>query len=478
MTNIKQDTPNPEVFISYSWTSQAHEEWVLQLATELRGDGVNVLLDKWDLKEGQDKYSFMESMVTNPSISKVLIICDKKYSDKANDRKGGVGTETQIISPEIYGKAEQNKFIPIIVQMDEKGNPYLPIFLKTRMYIDFSTLEKYNSNYERLLRIIFNKPELQKPELGTPPKRIFEESGNHPVINRKYHICIQAAESGTKILSGALTDYYKSIIDILSSFIIDTKIKDDIPFDEKVFQSIIEFQPYRDEIVSLWDKILLYQNNDSLIYDTTHDFLENFIPFSLPENADNFKFFIYELFIYLIAVLMKHKRYHAVTMFLDEPYFIRDSRNPPGYYGSYEIFYARIPSIDVTRNKRLKSRRMSIIADIIKSRSTVDIISFEEIMLADFIIMLWTLVNKKQYAKWYPRTLIFFERFKSFEFFARAASHKQFSEVKELLQIKDKNDLIERLERGMKSHNTTNVGSFGNPSNIPKLMNLDELDTI
>ena len=53
----------PKIFISYSWSSSSHERWVLELAERLVSDGVDVTLDKWDLKEGQDKFSFMESMV-------------------------------------------------------------------------------------------------------------------------------------------------------------------------------------------------------------------------------------------------------------------------------------------------------------------------------------------------------------------------------------------------------------------------------
>ena len=41
-------------------------------------------------------------MVSDTEIQKVLIISDKKYADKANGRDGGVGTETQIISAEVY----------------------------------------------------------------------------------------------------------------------------------------------------------------------------------------------------------------------------------------------------------------------------------------------------------------------------------------------------------------------------------------
>ena len=49
-------------------------------------DGVNVVIDIWDLREGQDKNSFMESMTTDESITHVLAICDAEYTRKANSR--------------------------------------------------------------------------------------------------------------------------------------------------------------------------------------------------------------------------------------------------------------------------------------------------------------------------------------------------------------------------------------------------------
>ena len=58
-------TGRPSVFISYSWTSQDHMEWVLQLASDLRANGSAAILDKWQLKEGQDAHAFMERMVTD-----------------------------------------------------------------------------------------------------------------------------------------------------------------------------------------------------------------------------------------------------------------------------------------------------------------------------------------------------------------------------------------------------------------------------
>ena len=59
----------PKVFISYSWSSDA---LVLDLAQRLVSHGVDVVLDKWELKEGNDKYKFMERCVNDADITKVL----------------------------------------------------------------------------------------------------------------------------------------------------------------------------------------------------------------------------------------------------------------------------------------------------------------------------------------------------------------------------------------------------------------------
>lgn len=159
----------PKIFISYAWESS---DLVLELAQRLVSHGVDVVLDKWDLKEGQDKYAFMERCVNDSEITKVLIICDKAYAQKANERTGGVGDETVIISSEIYGNTKQEKFIPIIAERDEEGQPYVPTYIKTRIYIDLSNQETYEVEYEKLLRNIYEKLQFVKPKLGKRPEWI------------------------------------------------------------------------------------------------------------------------------------------------------------------------------------------------------------------------------------------------------------------------------------------------------------------
>lgn len=169
-----KELQQPKVFISYSWSSLDHENWVLTLAKKLRHDGVDVILDKWDLGVGHDKYVFMERMVTDKDVSKVIIISDKLYKEKSDKRKGGVGTESQIISQEIYESVNQDKFIPVVTEYDDRFEPCLPLFLRNRMFIDLSPSANFNENYSRLLRCLFDLPLHFKPALGTPPKHIVD----------------------------------------------------------------------------------------------------------------------------------------------------------------------------------------------------------------------------------------------------------------------------------------------------------------
>ena len=69
-----------KVFISYSWGNKEHQDWIVNLGTRLMNDTVDVVLDRWSLKDGHDIFSFMEEMVKSDDIFRVLIICDENYS--------------------------------------------------------------------------------------------------------------------------------------------------------------------------------------------------------------------------------------------------------------------------------------------------------------------------------------------------------------------------------------------------------------
>lgn len=103
----------PTVFVSYSHDSELHKDWVLQLATRLRSNGVDILLDRWNLKLGQDLPSFMERGLSSPN--RVICICSETYVEKANNGKGGVGYEKQIITAELLADLNTSWIVPVVV---------------------------------------------------------------------------------------------------------------------------------------------------------------------------------------------------------------------------------------------------------------------------------------------------------------------------------------------------------------------------
>lgn len=157
---------NPKVFISYSWESEPHKEWVLRLATDLRTRGVDVTLDRWHLRIGDDIAAFMDDSLSNADY--ILLVCTPGYAEKSNDRRGGVGYEQNIISGELLTETSTKaKFIPLL----RAGNPStaLPRFLKSKLFVDFREDDKYQSSLTQLLRHLFDASEHVPPLIGARP---------------------------------------------------------------------------------------------------------------------------------------------------------------------------------------------------------------------------------------------------------------------------------------------------------------------
>ncbi|MDR2501171.1 MAG: hypothetical protein LBD37_08870, partial [Treponema sp.] len=107
------------------------------------------------------------------TIKKVLMICDKNYAEKANEREGGVGIEAQIISKKVYEQSNQNKFVALIREYDEGGNPCVPTYYHSRMYIDFADDAAFSERFKELVLWIYDEPIYPKPPLG--PKSAWQK---------------------------------------------------------------------------------------------------------------------------------------------------------------------------------------------------------------------------------------------------------------------------------------------------------------
>ena len=150
-----------KVFISYSWDSEDHKEWVLKLANKISGlPGVHVTFDRYDLRAGKDMDYFIDKGIKESD--KVLIILTRNYALKADNKEGGVGEEYSIIRSEMKIEiGEQIKFIPVLKDGDRDSS--CPMFLKRLVYHDMRDELKFEDNYNDLLREIFDKPKITRP---------------------------------------------------------------------------------------------------------------------------------------------------------------------------------------------------------------------------------------------------------------------------------------------------------------------------
>lgn len=180
----KEKIVEPEVFISYSHDNEEIKSWVLQLATRLRNNGVNAILDVWQLRLGSDLASFMERGLSKSH--RVICVCSEGYVKKANEGKGGAGYEKQIVTAELVKDQNTNWVIPLI-----RNNPSekkTPTFLAGRMYISFEDDRMYETNYEKLLRDLLEEPVLPIPPIGKNPFQNIREFAQQSYIpsNEKY----------------------------------------------------------------------------------------------------------------------------------------------------------------------------------------------------------------------------------------------------------------------------------------------------
>lgn len=447
LESLMVDHMTIRVFISYSWTTSEHEDWVILLANRLVHDGVDVILDKWDLKTGQDKYVFMESMVTATDIDKVLIICDKKYVDRANSRTGGVGTETLIITPQVYQSAAQEKFIPIVVETDENGTAFLPNYLAGRIYIDLSVEEIFEENYEWLLRILYNRPSHNKPKLGSPPTFLFVENSisyKTAVMSRGLEAQLNKhpdrintltrdflSEFYQNLLTLHITptadnwmDYGKQVAEILHQYLllrndyllfVDTLTKNSVPFDA-------------DQLIHFFEKLPL------LLAPQT----ENLSSWN-PREFEHNKFIIYELFLYTVSIGLKNENYALLENILHSKYLVKERGRSKVEPESYPVFDYYFELMDVYYRALHGRDFQSVQADVLIKR-VPDFMNKDHLVNGD---MLCYHIGQLNNFDWFPRTYIYQSSYSStYDFFTRLISKRHFDKVNGLLGF----DTIEELK--------------------------------
>lgn len=447
-------------------------------------DGVDVVLDVWDLKEGNDKYMFMEKMVTDKSVTHVLVFADSEYAAKADARKAGVGTESQIISREVYSKVQQSKFIPIVCEFDDSGEPFLPTFLKSRIWIDFSSPEAANDNWEQLIRVLYGKPAHEKPTLGKAPTYVTTDVTVpvSPAVT-KFVAFKQAITQG----KAGLRLYRQDFLDACCEYADALRIRerpDVTNIGQRVLEDCGKLKLVRDHIV---DWVLLESGaNPSVEFDEALvSTLERLLELkSRPPEVNSWnevwfeahRVFVYETFLYIVAALLRTDSFGSLHLILTSHYLLPEAEaSGANRFDTFDAFYGYSETLQILapEGKRLCAPA----AELIKRQADRTDLPFASVMQAELLVLMMAFITDG--SRWYPQTLHYSSRAGAFPFFVRGARHRDFQKLAKITGIGTGDELRAAVKAG---HEKLGVNSWHDfwmsDRSFWGSMNMDALDTL
>ena len=463
--DITNKAKTPKVFISYSWTSQLHQDRIRHYAERLVSSGFKVVMDIWDLKPGQDKYAFMERMVNDPSITHVLAFLDKQYTEKANARQGGVGTESQILSQELYSKITQTRILPIFCEKGEDGDVIAPTFFKSKIGFDFSTPASENESWVQLLRTLIGKSRYVRPALGPMPSFLLDDFAPPSLPTnfafdkmKPFYEKMQSAEDIAR------QDYENAAFGFLDTYRVHVAPSETelVTWDETVQNKLNELLAFRNQFIEWIFLDIQSTQDDAKLTDRLKALITRMISFKGPPEDlsswhphlgefDVVETFLYEITLYLLAMLVRFKRDAILRELLMSRYYARNAYNSHKYElcGLDKLY---CPGVSFHRRKdRLQIKRIDLLADWVKEHAMTRFATFTQLSDADGILCLGGLGLCRSMDFWYPRTYIFRSWGYNGDSIFTAARYKEFAlRISNIFGGKPVNELKRQIQEALK----------------------------
>ena len=442
---MKATIEKPKIFISYAWTSEEYINQVLGFASQLLEDGIDVVIDKWSLEEGNDTYKFMEKCVNDNTITNVLILIDPHYAEKANNREGGVGTETQIISEQVYNNADQNKFLPVIMKKDESGNICKPTYLVASYHFDLSEADKYDEEYKKIVKKLYGIPVYEKPELGNMPAWVEKTIKVDDARPSPYNVLNGNKKEKEK--KNLLNDFLTSIKNEYISFITENKTNPN---------KLDDYLLMYDKTVKIRDNYLQLLKRSLYVEDVKlqlSEFFEDITNQVLEYNQLSSEIVyirIHEMFLYTIGILIKNKDYEVIGYLLSKTYFDNANGNKPR---NFDLFYSVRYQDNLDKAINSKDNKMYYSGTATHWMNTInsDICSKNELILADLICFNYSIYGKEYFNDWFwfPILYVYDDRYNSIfiKMMKKMISREFAYEIVKIFGYKDINELISKIEK-------------------------------
>jgi len=131
------------VFISYKWEDDEKNRWVENLYFDLRRQGIDAKLDRYEVPLGGSFTQYMSSTIEK--CRRVLFVVTPASVEAANKGEGGIGFETQLANS-IRMSGDRGAFIiPVL-----REGSVSPNFLRDYRWIDFRDDVAYSTRLSEL----------------------------------------------------------------------------------------------------------------------------------------------------------------------------------------------------------------------------------------------------------------------------------------------------------------------------------------
>jgi hypothetical protein len=293
--------------------------------------------------------------------------------------------------------------------------------------------------------------------------------------------------SGRPAQRGLLLDYLTLFDKSVEEF--EAVPGPDEHLDDLIYRNIGLLTPYRNEFIDLLDVLCKYATDGEIFREPLIQLLQGLLRLqgryksSRALNywqdswSDHFRFFLHELFLYVIAVLLRWRKFSLAASLLENEYY-RELDGSSSFH-PYTVFRRYARSLNEERNRRLyDGRRLSVTADLIKERARIPGYPFEDLKQADFVLFFNAILHEAAEG-WYPETLIY-EEHRPFKLFSMAESAKYFTDLMTLFRVQSLPDLKARYEAGktrLRISDSFNLKGHTRVR-IPLLANLEKLATL
>jgi TIR domain len=156
-----------KVFISYKWEDDVRNKWVNDLYLELRYQGIDAKLDRYEVPLGGSFTQYIASKISE--CDRVLFIITSSSVSSVNEGKGAIGFESQLANAIRTSESKGEFIVPIL-----REGSVSPNFLRDNRWIDFRDDDKFATSVSELVDWL--KGNVCPPPLGQRFRQRFGRS--------------------------------------------------------------------------------------------------------------------------------------------------------------------------------------------------------------------------------------------------------------------------------------------------------------